>query len=489
MVSLIAIDRRGANGGLASYSANRRHVNPQLVALGMAVIDVVLLLVSAAGATLIVPSIWAPGYLEAVALNVLAVFAMVLQRPPQSISAFIKRSLRGRILDIAQTLGLALGLSLVISVAVAGLESPMVAWQVHWFIDSLAVMAFARMGLTLLLDRWQSRGVLNQTVAVVGGGELASRLVDWLHRECADTIRIIGVFDDRSSRRSDNSLLDLMWRGNSDDLVEIAKREVVDRVVIALPHSAEDRLAELLGKLKQLPADICLAPDRAGFLAAQYTNDTSALPLLNIHGRPLQPGQQVLKEIFDRSFALIALVAAAPILLIAAIALRLESRGPVLFWQERYGLGGKVIRVCKLRSMHYDQLDLGGVQQTRRNDTRVTRVGAILRRTSIDELPQLFNVLRGDMSMVGPRPLPLQMRVQDRLNHEIVAHYAHRHRVKPGLTGWAQVNGFRGAMERPDDLRQRIALDLYYIDHWSLWLDIKIIFMTFGVLFGHPNAY
>lgn len=486
---MIITDRHGPVGGLRSRPSTGEHINPQLVSLGMVAIDVLLLLLTAVGATQMVDDLWAPGYRHAVALDVLAVFAILLHRRPLSVNTFIKRSLTGRILDLSQCLGVALGLSMVVSLAVGGVCSPLMAWQAQWFVLSLATMAVSRMVLGLLLDRWQARGILGQTIAVVGGGELASRLVHWMQTECADSLHIIGVFDDRANRHDMDPVLRAMWRGNSSDLIEMARTEIVDRVVIALPHSAENRLIELMDKLKQMPADICLAPDRAGFIAAQGSLDRSALPLLNVHGRPLALGQQILKGAFDRIIALCALIVAGPILLAAAAAVRLESPGSVLFWQERYGLGGRVFRICKLRTMRSDQLDLGGSQQTRRIDARVTRIGAFLRRSSIDELPQIWNVLRGDMSIVGPRPLPLNMRVEERLNNEIVAHYAHRHRVKPGLTGWAQVNGNRGAVEQAEDLHRRVALDLYYIDHWSLWLDIKIIFMTFGVLFGHPNAY
>ena len=178
-----------------------------------------------------------------------------------------------------------------------------------------------------------------------------------------------------------------------------------------------------------------------------------------------------------------------PVLLMVAAAVAISSPGPIFFRQRRIGLNGSSFTLLKFRTMYQEQSDTNGEQLTRRNDPRITRIGSFLRRTSLDELPQLINVLRGDMSLVGPRPLPLQMRVDDRLNYEIVAEYAFRHRVKPGITGLAQVKGHRGPVGSADALKSRIACDLYYIDHWSLWLDLKILAMTSAVCVLGKNAF
>jgi lipopolysaccharide/colanic/teichoic acid biosynthesis glycosyltransferase len=187
--------------------------------------------------------------------------------------------------------------------------------------------------------------------------------------------------------------------------------------------------------------------------------------------------------------AALLLLLLGPLLLVLALGVKLSSPGSVFFRQERHGLGNRVFQVFKFRTMRVEMHDLGGRRQTERNDPRVTFFGAILRRTSLDELPQLINVLKGDMSLVGPRPLPLQMRVDDRLNYEIVAEYAFRHRVKPGITGLAQVKGHRGPVSSAEALRSRIACDLYYIDHWSLWLDLKILAKTSAVCVLGKNAF
>ena len=172
-----------------------------------------------------------------------------------------------------------------------------------------------------------------------------------------------------------------------------------------------------------------------------------------------------------------------------AVAIKLDSPGPVLFRQNRYGFGDRVIGVYKFRTMRADLADTNGEKQTAVNDPRITRVGAFLRRTSLDELPQLFNVLRGELSLVGPRPHAISMHVKQRRNEDIVPDYALRHHVKPGITGWAQVNGYHGPVDTERHLQQRVAYDLDYINHWSLWFDIRIILKTLLIAFVHREAY
>jgi len=183
------------------------------------------------------------------------------------------------------------------------------------------------------------------------------------------------------------------------------------------------------------------------------------------------------------------LVLLGPLMALIALLIKLDSPGSVFFVQKRFGFNNEVIWVLKFRTMHVDCCDPSGAQRTLRNDPRITRVGRVVRALSIDELPQLINVFRGDMSLVGPRPHPLAMRAGDRLYGEAVAQYLHRHRVKPGITGWAQVNGLRGEVDSLEKARSRVAHDLYYIDHWSLWLDLKILLKTVRILASRDNAY
>jgi exopolysaccharide biosynthesis polyprenyl glycosylphosphotransferase len=213
------------------------------------------------------------------------------------------------------------------------------------------------------------------------------------------------------------------------------------------------------------------------------------LPLYPLAERPLRRWNAIAKRAEDIVISSVALIFLGPLMLIVALAVKLDSPGPALFRQRRHGFNNREIEVYKFRSMRTDMADPTGGAQTRRGDQRITRIGGFLRRSSIDELPQILNVLRGEMSLVGPRPHPVGMRTKDMLCHEIVETYAHRHRVKPGITGWAQINGSRGATSEPEQLRRRVDLDLYYIEHWSILLDLKIMFQTAHSLIATKNAF
>jgi len=233
-----------------------------------------------------------------------------------------------------------------------------------------------------------------------------------------------------------------------------------------------------------------MAPDLASFCSPdQSHSEVAGLQLLNMARRPIREPQRILKGAIDRVLAGLALLTLSPLLLLVSALIRLDSPGPILFRQSRQGLGDTLFDVYKFRTMYHDRGDTRGRQQTQRSDPRVTKLGAVLRRTSIDELPQLLNVLRGEMSLVGPRPHTPHMLVGDKRIFDIIDEYSFRHRVKPGITGLAQVKGYRGAVDTPEHLRTRIDYDLYYIDHWSLWLDLKIIFRTALICFRGANAY
>jgi exopolysaccharide biosynthesis polyprenyl glycosylphosphotransferase len=205
--------------------------------------------------------------------------------------------------------------------------------------------------------------------------------------------------------------------------------------------------------------------------------------------KPLSDWRLVAKEIEDVTLGLLLLLFLAPLFAVVALAIKLDSPGPVFFRQRRYGLNNRLIGVYKFRTMHHHLRDVRAERLITRNDPRVTRVGAFLRKTSLDELPQLFNVLRGEMSIVGPRPHALSAKAADRLYEEVVAEYAVRHRVKPGITGWAQVNGWRGETDTIEKIQKRVEHDLYYVENWSLALDIKILLLTVFALLKNENAY
>jgi Undecaprenyl-phosphate glucose phosphotransferase len=278
--------------------------------------------------------------------------------------------------------------------------------------------------------------------------------------------------------------------GTTADLVEMSRLLEIDRIIVALPHAAEKRLLEILRKLHKMPVEISLAPDMVGFnLPAKDQDEFGGLPLLDVYGKPLSFGQTLVKSVFDRIAAALGVVALSPVLALVAAAIKLDSKGPILFRQNRYGFGDRVIGVYKFRTMKAETSDADGEKQTELNDPRITRIGGFLRKTSLDELPQLLNVLRGELSLVGPRPHAVSMRVRQRRNADIVPDYALRHHVKPGITGWAQVNGHHGPVATEQHLHGRVAFDLDYINHWSLWFDIKIIVRTLYVAFSHRAAY
>jgi Undecaprenyl-phosphate glucose phosphotransferase len=359
-----------------------------------------------------------------------------------------------------------------------------------WAFGAVAGIAAVRVGLSLLVARWRADGRLKQLIAIYGANELAERLVDRLQAACPDSIEIVGVFDDRAGRRVLGPRLRGLTRGTTAQLIALSRQFEIDRVVVALPHSAEARVLEIMRNLHKMPVEISLAPDMVGFsVPTQARGEFGGLPLLDVYGRPLSFGQSLVKSLFDRAAAGVALVAAAPVLLAVALAIKLDSKGPVLFRQNRYGFGDRVIQVYKFRTMKADLADADGEKQTAVNDPRITRIGGLLRRWSLDELPQLFNVLRGELSLVGPRPHAVSMKVEERRNEDIVPDYALRHHVKPGITGWAQVNGYHGPVATEKALLRRVAYDLDYINNWSLWFDIRILFSTIRIAFGQREAY
>jgi len=304
-------------------------------------------------------------------------------------------------------------------------------------------------------------------------------------------LRILGVFDDRSDARSPDVVAGFPKLGSIDELVEFARRTRLDLVIFTLPISAEERLLQMLRKLWVLPVDIRLAAhsNKLRFRPRSYSY-IGDMPVIDIFDKPIADWDVFVKAAFDKIVGALCLIALSPVMLAVAIAVKLDSRGPALFKQSRYGFNNEKIEVYKFRSMYVDQLDVAARRLVTRNDPRVTRVGRFIRRTSLDELPQLFNVVfKGDLSLVGPRPHAMHARAADHLYDDVVDGYFARHRVKPGITGWAQVNGWRGETDTPEKIQKRVEYDLDHIENWSLLRDIYILALTpFALVRGH-NAY
>ncbi len=357
-----------------------------------------------------------------------------------------------------------------------------------WFTTSLLLVVSVRYIARHVLAAMASQGQFSTRVAIYGNGRTADRIDSHL-RNPEFGIRFAGIFDDRQpGTRAGTGEAYTMLTGNLDDLIAAGRAGEIDRIIIALPQTADRRISDVARKLEQLPSSLHIVTHIASDLVEDHpTHAVSSLGpigLLDIKPQPLSDWAPHVKTFEDYVIGLMALILAAPVMAIVALAVRLESPGPVLFRQRRHGLNRRVINVLKFRTMRV--LENGSeIQQACVGDTRVTRLGRFLRSTSLDELPQLINVLKGEMSLVGPRPHAL---VHDDHYGEMLERYANRHQVKPGMTGLAQVEGFRGPTDTPDKMQSRVEHDLIYIDTWSLWLDLKILGLTVVRGFKHRNA-
>lgn len=354
--------------------------------------------------------------------------------------------------------------------------------------------------LTVVLCLSVSRPILNRTITKLAErGQIEQRIAFYgadpesvsLTRQLLESLkfphlRFVGIADDRARA----SVEGLPMIGDLSALCEAARRGEIDQVLISGAHFTPKRLEQIVEGLSEVCVDVSLIPSQAIELAPNYrVNLLGAVPVLTLWQRPFRDMSQVVKRAEDLVLSVIAVALLSPVLLVTALLIRLTSPGPVLFVQPRVGFNNEAINVFKFRTMYTHMADLGAKQTTTRDDPRVTPVGRILRRFSIDELPQLFNVLQGSMSLVGPRPHGTEMMVGDRFYHEAVRGYAGRHRVKPGITGYAQVKGLRGEVRTIERAKRRVELDKYYVDHWSFWLDIYILFATVRAVLFDRDAY
>ncbi|MEZ5937032.1 MAG: exopolysaccharide biosynthesis polyprenyl glycosylphosphotransferase [Hyphomonadaceae bacterium] len=329
-------------------------------------------------------------------------------------------------------------------------------------------------------------GVFSDNVVIVGATRAAARIIARNRRE--RELNILGYFDDRTAR-SDIRFNDAAHLGNPDDLIEWSGLPDVDRIIITVTSTAQPRVRDLIDRLRDVPQEIILVLDLEGF-APETTSMARVgdLPAAYVSGAPRDHRRALVKRMSDIVLASAMLVALVPVFAIVALLIRLDSPGPVFFRQKRHGFNNHIIRVWKFRTMRPDRLaEEGVVVQAVANDPRITRIGCFLRRTSLDELPQLLNVLAGEMSLVGPRPHAVGMTAGSTEVHDIVGGYAHRHRVLPGITGWAQINGSRGPVHTQEEVRERVRLDLEYIRRASFWFDLWILILTVPRLFGDRN--
>lgn len=363
-------------------------------------------------------------------------------------------------------------------------------WAILWFAGGTLALLLTRTAGTLWVRRLKRRGVFNERVAVFGTGAQAERFIEYVRGSDRLTISLVGVFDDRRPDRLPSHVMNTPVLGDLTTLVEMIRAGQVDQVVLALPWSAERRLQSLVEALAQTPVKLRLAPDLASFaFAHRPLVILGDLPVMTLFERPISGLSGIAKKIEDQVLAVLILLFIWPVLALVALAVKLDSPGPILFRQPREGFNNQSFRCYKFRTMYHDRLEFKNITQAGRNDPRITRIGRILRRTSLDELPQLFNVLQGDMSLVGPRPHAPSTRAGGKLFAEAVQSYAARHKVKPGITGWAQVNGWRGETDTEEKLIKRVEHDLYYIENWSIWFDLYILVRTVGAVLLPRNAF
>lgn len=364
------------------------------------------------------------------------------------------------------------------------------AWFLIWAISGLVILITSRLFVSWKLQRWARNGIMERRAVIVGGGPSAEALIRSLEQQSENDIRICGIFDDRDDKRSPPVVAGYPKLGNIKELIEFARIAHIDMLIVSLPISAEERILKILNKLWVLPVDIRLSAvnSHLRFRPRAYSY-IGTVPMLDIFDKPINDWDSVAKRIFDIVFSLLGIVFLSPIMLATAIAIKLDSKGPILFKQKRHGFNNEVINVWKFRSMYTEQNDPAARNVVTKNDPRVTRVGRFIRKASIDELPQFFNSLTGSLSLVGPRPHAIAAHSHNVLFNEVVEGYFARHRVKPGVTGWAQINGWRGEIDNEDKIMMRTEYDLYYIENWSLWFDLKILFLTPIKLLNTENAY
>lgn len=356
-----------------------------------------------------------------------------------------------------------------------------------WFLIAPAALGAFRIALRMVLADFRQGGRNSRTTAIVGLTPLGERLAREITRSPFMGLRLIGFFDDRTPDRCHPIPSELAPHvGDLDDLLKRAHAGEIDFIYLALPLRAEIRLQHLVEKLADTTATVYMAADFDAFdlLHARWSS-LGEVPVVSIHDTPFSGVDGSLKRIEDILGGLLIMCMIAIPMALVSIAVKLTSRGPVFFRQRRYGLNGDVIHVLKFRTMTVAE-DGADVKQATKDDQRITRVGAFLRRSSLDELPQFLQVVTGEMSIVGPRPHAV---MHNELYRKKIRGYMLRHKVKPGITGWAQVNGWRGETDTLEKMEKRVAHDLEYIRNWNLLWDIEIILRTVFSSAARKNAY
>ena len=338
------------------------------------------------------------------------------------------------------------------------------------------------------IHAYLNKGIFYDQVLLVGSTKAAEEFIDAVKKYYYYGYKCIGYIDDQNQLKKECAYL-----GNLNDLHTILRTTEIDEVFIALPTGENEKIQNCIAICDGLNIKVRILPNLSEFTSSSiYINNIGLLPVVNVGDLPLDKREnRLLKRSFDIIFSLLFFILLGSFIFpLLAIIIKLSSKGPIFFKQERWGLNNKRITCYKFRSMYKESSDIdedGNFQQAFKDDPRITLIGKILRKTNMDELPQFWNVLMGNMSVVGPRPHPTQLNIQ---SMELVDNYMLRHMVIPGITGLAQVNGCRGETRTTEDMQKRVNFDLYYIQRWNFWLDLQIIIQTVINIFrGDQNAY
>jgi len=376
------------------------------------------------------------------------------------------------------------GLALIVGSLVENSDDP-ARVPLRWVVAMLVTLVALHAAWWILVRRWRTAGRLTPNVVIVGATSHAQELIDEALRRRG--VNVLGVFDDRLAR-SPQTIFGVPVLGDTDALLSHHITPFVDRIVVAVDPSARSRVKEITDRLAALPNEVVLMVDDEQGGRSDALNRLANAPLAPLDVEDDPDRRAFAKRLQDIVLGGLALIALAPVLAVIALVVRVDSRGPVFFRQRRHGFNNEEIVVWKFRSMRDEARDERAERQVTADDDRVTRVGRILRTTSLDELPQLLNVLRGEMSLVGPRPHAIGMKTGDTEAAQLVSDYAKRHRMKPGMTGLAAVRGSRGPLHTAAEVRHRVALDIEYIERQTFWLDVSILARTVPSVFGDRSA-
>ncbi|MFM0439759.1 undecaprenyl-phosphate glucose phosphotransferase [Paraburkholderia strydomiana] len=366
-------------------------------------------------------------------------------------------------------------------------------WLVYWAVATIVLLIVTKVIVYSILRGLRREGFNQRAVAIVGGAPYGRFLIQQMRSRPDAGFSPVVVFDEDATVNpyedpdASDAIEGVPVERDYQRMIELVRQRAIRELWLALPISKEKEIHRFVMDLRNDFVNIRFIPDvRSLTLFNQPMVELLGVPAINLVASPITDLRVLPKRVFDRLFALAALTALAPVMLVIAAMVKLSSPGPVFFRQKRKGIDGHEFEIYKFRSMKVHKEEAGRITQATRRDPRITAVGAFLRRTSLDELPQFINVLRGEMSVVGPRPHALE---HDDIYKDLVKGYMHRYRIKPGITGWAQINGYRGETDRIEKMMGRVKLDLYYMQHWTFWLDIKIVVLTLWKGFVGNNAY